>query len=162
MKLVTRKSRGFSLAEVLIAILVVAIGLAGVTSALVYGIQNSKRGKEVSESSQLARTFFEYMQQTSVIDTAGITAPDGWPDSESGINDGPQARRLLNEAPFGAVSFVPERVSRYKRNISLERLSDDPSSHRYKLARVTVRVYWEDDSGDHNSKVTGVIEYERP
>jgi prepilin-type N-terminal cleavage/methylation domain-containing protein len=151
--------RGFSLAEVMIAILVIVIGLAGVTAALVYGIQNSTRGKYISESTQIARTIFEYTQATNLVDTTSPGEP--FPTADSGINDPPAARRLLTQAPFGGLAIIPNRVEKYRRNITVERVSDTITNHRYYLARVTVRVYWEDEHGEHNSEVVGVVRHAR-
>ncbi|MFA5508748.1 MAG: prepilin-type N-terminal cleavage/methylation domain-containing protein [Vulcanimicrobiota bacterium] len=153
------KHGGFSLAEVMIAILVIVIGLAGVTAALVYGIRNSTRGKYISESTQLARTYLEYTQNTGLLDSSSPGEP--WPTSESGINDAPQDRSLLNAPPFGGLSFIPDRVEKYRRNIRVERLADDPDNHRYNLARVTVNIYWNDTQGEHRSELTGVVRHVR-
>lgn len=154
-----QRTRGFSLAEVMIAILVIVIGLAGVTAALVYGIRNSTRGKYISESTQLARTILEYTQNTGLVDSASPGEP--WPTSESGVNDEAPERRFLNAPPLGGLSFLPERVEQYRRNISVRRLSDDPNNHRYNLARVTVNVYWNDTQGEHRSEVVGVVRHAR-
>lgn len=152
---------GFSLAEVMIAILVIVIGLAGVTASLVYGVKNSKRGREVSESSQISRAVFEYMQNTNLIDMADLDRPTEWPDEDSGINDKEEERRLLNDPPFGGVYFRPEYVAQYRRNIKIERVSNDITSHRHKLARVTVRIYWSEGPIEHHSELIGMIRHER-
>jgi prepilin-type N-terminal cleavage/methylation domain-containing protein len=151
---------GFSLAEVMIAILVIVIGLAGVTASLVYGVRNSTKGKDISDSAQLARTLFEYTQGTTLIDS--VDAGESWLNNESGLNDGPTVRRLLNSEPFGGVVFTPQQVERYKRNIKVERLSNEETSHQYQLARVTIKVTWEDSQGEHNSELIGVIRHARP
>ena len=153
------RTDGFSLAEVMIAILVIVIGLAGVTAALVYGIRNSTRGKYISESTQIARTILEYTQATHLVDNLSPGEP--FPTGDSGINDAPSARKVLNESPFGGLAFLPERVEMYRRNVSVERVSDDPSSHQYNLARVTVAVFWNDSQGEHKSEVVGVVRHVR-
>lgn len=159
MKPYSLKHRGFSLAEVLIAIVITVIGLAGVTTALVYGVKNSARGKDITESAQLARTVLEYIQGTNLIDTSSPDEP--WPVAESGLNDPEQARQLLNSTPFGGVVFTPQQVARYKRNIRVERLSEDENSHRFGLARVTVTITWQDNQGEHKSEMVGVVRHAR-
>lgn len=155
-----RKSdQGFSLSEVLIAILVIVIGLAGVTASLVYGVRNSTRGKEISDSAQLTRTIFEYIQSTSLIEGG---SGDNWLDEESFLNDPPEARRLLNERPFGGLVFTPNQVEKYRRNISVERASDEPTHHRYQIALVTIKVFWSDEQGEHHSKLLGEVRHARP
>jgi prepilin-type N-terminal cleavage/methylation domain-containing protein len=157
--LVKTRKKAFSLAEVMIAILVIVIGLAGVTAALVYGIRNSTRGKYISESTQIARTILEYTQAIGLVDTVSPGEP--FPDVDSGINDTPSARKVLNESPFGGLAFLPARVEQYRRNVTVERVSDDPSNHRYNLAKVTVAVFWNDSQGEHKSEVVGVVRHAR-
>lgn len=154
------KHTGFSLAEVMIAILVIVIGLAGVTAALVYGVRNSTRGKYISDSTQIARTILEYVQATDLVSL--VESPqEPWPTEESKINDLETARRILNEEPLAGLPVNPVWVEKYRRNIKVERLSDDPDDHRYQLARVTVTVYWKDQHGEHNSKLVGVVRHAR-
>lgn len=153
------KQTGFSLAEVMIAILVIVIGLAGVTAALVYGIRNSTKGKYISESTQIARAIFEYTQSAGLVDT--VDPGDPWPTADGGLNDAPDERRRLNAAPFGGLAFLPQRVEKYTRNVKVERVSADPNSHRYNLATVTVTVYWVDEHGEHKSEVVGVVRHVR-
>ena len=123
-----------------------------------YGIRNSTRGKEISDSAQLTRALFEYIQTTDLIENA---SGDSWPDEESNLNDPPEARRLLNSSPFGGLVFSPQQVEKYRRNIKVERLSTDSNSHRFKLAKVTVKVYWKDEQGEHHSELTGEIRHAR-
>ncbi len=159
MKYRNSKRKAFSLIEVMISIVIIAIALAGVTSALVYGVKHSQTGREVSDSTQLARSLFEYMQVTGQIDSLG---PGDWPDDTTGINDDPEERRLLNSSPFGGMDIRPDLIARYRRNISIERMSNDPNSHEHLLARVVVRVYWkESEKFEHFSEITGIIRHQR-
>lgn len=151
-----QRQRGFSLAEVLIASFIIVVALAGVTASLTYGVKNSTRGREISESTQLASTLFEYIQGNGLIDS--VDRDEEWPAATSGINDLEDTRRLLNEAPFRAVTFTPHQVTRFRRNIRVESLGDD---HRQKLARVTVTVTWEDSQGEHKTELIGVVRHVR-
>lgn len=156
-----RRSSGFSLAELLIAMFIVVVGLAGVTAALAYGVKNSTRGRDLAEATQVARTFFEAIQGNSLVDS--VELDEEWPGPESGINDDREVRRLLNEAPFGSINFTPNQVTRFRRNISVERVAEpDDVVHRSKLARVTVRVTWQDSQGEHKSELIGVVRHARP
>ncbi len=155
-----RHRSGFSLAELLIAMFIVVVGLAGVTAALAYGVKNSTRGRDLAEATQVARTFFEAIQGNSLIDS--VEMDEEWPGPESMINDPPEVRRLLNEAPFGSVNFTPNQVTRFRRNIAVERVAEPTDGHRSSLARVTVKVTWQDAQGEHKSELIGVVRHARP
>lgn len=141
----------------MIAIAIIAIGLAGVAGSLAYGIENSQRGRELSESNQVAAKLFEYIQGASLLSATG----GSWPNSSSGLNDNPDERRDINAAPFGNSSpiFTPYQVDKFKRNIRSQRISVAPNSHEAELAKVTVTIYWEKEGKESKSELTGIVRH---
>ncbi len=141
---------GFSLVEVLVAMFIIVVGIAGVTSTLYWGVQKSDAGKEVSEASNLARICME----TLIVRGSFVAGTN--------VNDAPAARTLLDAPPLAATDFttvgkteagayhnVASTVNsrRFRRNISFTRLNNTTTAYDYPLCRATVRIYWEDKKG---------------
>lgn len=146
--------RGYSLAEVLIAIAVLSIGVAGVTASVVYGTRHADAGARLSESTEIARMLFEELQASTLIDTVQPGQP--WPGPDSGLADGVGARVELGAAPFGALNFPPSYRATFKRRVTVEPLADEP-----RLARVTIEIFWSDPNGEHRTEFFGVTRHAR-
>lgn len=62
--------RGFSLAEVLVAMFVILVGIAGITSTIWWGTQRADSGQLVTEASNHARTLFETVVSRNLVKLA--------------------------------------------------------------------------------------------
>ena len=147
------------MSEVLIAMVVLAIGVAGVSGAVVYGTRHADSGAFVTESTEVARSLFEEIQGGSLVDTLSPGEP--WPGPDSGLVDGAEVRKQLNEAPFGALNFPGTYLESYRRRILVERLSPDSNSLEYEMARVTIEIFWSDPNGEHRTQFYGVVRHAR-
>ncbi len=154
------KNRAFSLVEVLISLAILAIALLGVMSSITYGTRHSRSGEELTEAVQLARQILVRLQEDSILDSTNIGEP--WFREDSGLRDAPAVRRELDAAPLGGMMLPAEQLSRYKRRLVAERVSQDRIDHRYGLARVQVEIFWESKVGERRLELTGVISHARP
>lgn len=139
------RQRGFSLIEVLTAMFVIVVGLSGVTATLWWGSQQSDGGKVIAEASNLGRVCME----TLIVRGSFITGAD--------VNDGANVRKNLSAPPLALTDFttigltvagdhrnISSNIERFKRNISMERLSNNTNRYDFPLCRATVRIYWKD------------------
>lgn len=76
--------------------------------------------------------------------------------------DKEEVRREVDAAPLGNLVLPAELLSRYKRRIVTQRLSNDSKDHRYRLARAQVEIFWESKVGQRRLELTGVISHARP
>ena len=154
------KSRAFTLVEVMISLVVLAIALLGVMSSIAYGTRHARSGEELTEAVQLARQILVSLQETSSLDTTNIG--DAWFGENSGLRDAAGVRRELNAAPLGALIATPAQLSRYKRRLVAERVSSDSRDHRYGLARVHVEIFGESKTGERRLELSGAVSHARP
>lgn len=165
-----KSSQGFTLAEILVSTLLLAIALLGVMGSIAYGTKHARSGEELAEATYIARALMSTLQEGSWIDV--LSVEDGWPGPDSGINDEPGEYRAIDEEPFGAVEsggstpqvgvFQSEQAARYWRRITVERVSDNPLNHRYRLARATVEVMWDGKTGTRSVTLVGLISHAVP
>ena len=144
----------------MIAMAVILIGLAGVTSALWFGISSSQHGNRIAEATNHARSMLEAMQGRNYLDLV-IPAQmvGGWPGPLSGLNDNPTDRKLLDDPPFLNAHLPDSNLSYYRRNVVSERLNTDSSNHEYHLARVTIRIFWSEKGVEKNVAITGIVRH---
>ena len=165
------KHWGFSLAELLVAMFVMIVGIAGVTSAIYWGMQKTDSGRYITQASDLARILTETFVARGEIAEADGSPP--WPSAASKINDDPSERRPVFDEPFQDLSSVgagitsydsvieQRDIDKYKRNIRVERLAPEgsltgspgnQSGYSASLARLIVKIYW--DEKGHERHVT--------
>lgn len=138
--------RGFSLVEVLTAMFVIVVGLSGVTATLWWGTRQTDNGKVITEASNIARICME----TLIIQGRFTSAP-------ANVNDAPSVRNPVSAPPLSLNDFstvgstvagddhnIASTISRFTRNISMVKLSNNTASYDYPLCRATVRIYWRD------------------
>ena len=167
-----QNSKGFTLAEVLVAMFVIVIGIAGVTSSIFWGLKHQDSGKSITEASNHGKLILERLAIEGQL--LNITT---WPADGSGINDSSAStRRDVYAAPFAALkdfqlgqkvvagagsqSNIGSDTSRFKRNITTERLTPVNSpvdDYKSNLAKVTVRIYWFENEHERHVTVQGVM-----
>lgn len=156
------RNLGVSLAEVLVAMFVIVVGIAGVTATIWWGTKQADSGKQIAEASNIGRLLTENIILQGVI----RSAPGAWPDANSGLNDAPETRRPIEAPPLSASLFLTEhvganlnatanhnvasQVSRYTRNITCTRLAPDNTTYDGELCMLAVRIYWRDDRGQEH------------
>lgn len=160
-----RDKAGVSLAELLIAIAVIVVGMSGVAASLYFGFTKSKHGDEVADATQYARMLIDL---TSKLDLANGFPLDSnnLPKSDSGINDSTgQAPRKLDDPPFDYTQFTgwwttnvsydksKAMLGHYTRNIRIERIGASGSTEEH-LGRITVTIYWPKEKNGGKNYVT--------
>lgn len=140
--LIPPKSKGYSLAEVLVAVFVLSVSLLGTAAALHYGMQAVLHGSLMTEASANARALLEIMQAEN-----RPFSSTALPDSSSGFNDAPGVNRALNAPPFNLPDYKLEPASRYQRHIEVQSYSqpsDSAAAQAWKVdvRQVTVTVFW--------------------
>lgn len=167
-----RDKAGVSLAELLIAIAVIVVGMSGVAASLYFGFTKSKHGDEVADGTQYARMLIDF---TSKLDLANAFPLDSnnLPKSDTGINDSTgQAPRKIDDPPFSADQFwglwststaedandkSHARLGRFTRNIRIERIGKKGTPEEH-LGRITVTIYWpKEKNGGKNYVVTSTL-----
>lgn len=141
----TSLKRGFSLAEVLISISVIAIGLLGTLAALSYGVRGQKVSGDYTLATNYARQLIELVRvrnldwqdplPAGLVDTVG----------GGGLDDPTTQTRPLGSAPFQADFVGLNTVDQnFRRSIQIARVSNVPTDYRYRIKQITVSVYWWD------------------
>ena len=120
--------RAFSLAELMVAMLVVSIGLLSIAGAVIYstriGTQSARQTRALQYSKQIIAL--------SKLSNLPRVAP---------INDAPGDRVPMEAPPFQSqITASPD----FKRNVRMQPLSNDPNDYRSQLYNVDVTVYWYD------------------
>lgn len=149
---VRRVQAGLSLAELLVAIFVVAVGVLGTVSALWYGIRSEKY------SERRANAVFQGREMLNAIRSGNYPFIAGYMTIGSALNDGSYdndgddngPRKPFNAAPFG--NLYPTNPHNFQRRVEMKRLSSDPNSHLNDLAAIKVTMFWNEGRGD--KKVT--------
>lgn len=168
-----RKNRaGISLMELLIALAVISIGMAGVAASLYFGSVKSRHGDTLATATNYSRILIEIASGRNYLDK-DISTATGLPKDDSGMNDATtQAPRLLEDPPFSAEDFLaypypdsedhpnPEEPSRdirkFTRNIRIERVGEKGTPEEF-LARMIVTVYWEDKGVERSASTTAIL-----
>jgi prepilin-type N-terminal cleavage/methylation domain-containing protein len=155
------KSRGFTLVEVIVSLALIAIALLGVMGSVAYGTKHSGSGEELTEATHIARAYLSYIQEATLLDAIEPNSGE-WLTQTSGLNDAVEGLRPLDDPPFGgSLDFTPKQIERYRRRIRCQRVSDDPSDHRFKLARVQISIFWNSKQGERNVFMTGLVSINR-
>jgi len=123
------KGRGYSQIELMVAVLILAVGLLGVFAAFAFAHKSITYGGQVSQALNYAQTITELIRGRGMVDFA-----------LSNLGFAAENRSAINAAPFA--SDLPDDPT-YKRKITLERVSSNPGMVEYNLARIKVQVFWE-------------------
>ena len=145
---------GYSLAEVLVALSILAVALLGTAAALHYGMQAALHGSLMTEASTNARALLEVM-----IAENRPFASSNLPDSSSGYNDAAGVTRPLNAAPFNLADYHLEAASRYQRHIEVCHYTasgDSAAARAWKddVRQVSVTVSWSESGRARSVRLT--------
>jgi len=121
-----RNNRGASLAELMIALGVLAVGILGVFQVFADGVRGEAQADRVTSAIMYDRQLITLIRTRNL--AFGGIASDASTD-----------RRALNEAPFA--NDLPAD-SGFTRNIQLQQF--EPSGYPSSLRRIIVTVYWSD------------------
>lgn len=144
----------------MVSITLITIALLGVMGSVAYGSKHSRSGEELSEATHLARSILNYVQETTLLDTADLGKP--WPTVESGLNDSPEQFRQLDDPPLtNSMRFETHQLENYRRRIQSIRVSNDPLNYRKNLAQVRVTIFWTGKQGERQVNVTGLVTHAR-
>lgn len=120
--------RAFSLAELLLALTVVSMGLLAIAGAVIYSTRVGGQAARQTRALQYAKQIIAL----SKLYNLPRVAP---------INDLPASRVAVNAPPFqDYVSADPQ----YRRNLRMQVLATDPNDYRSQLYRIEVSVFWFD------------------
>jgi prepilin-type N-terminal cleavage/methylation domain-containing protein len=169
-----KNRRGVSLAELLVAMAVIAIGMSGVAASLYFGHQKSQHGDKIATATNHARTLIELAVGRNYNDGGTIVPLDGvgLPTADSGLNDAAaDSPRALAAAPFTENDFLPvaeagevnprSYLEDFQRKIQITRIGAAGTPDEF-LQRMTVTIYWEEKGGRHNVSLAAIIPTTRP
>lgn len=143
---------GFTIAELLIAIFVVAVGILGTTAALWYGIRSERYSERRSSAVFQSRELLNAIRSGGYADLPGYLAPgsdlnDG--DFDNDADDtGPQ--RAFNAPPMQ--NYFPNNPYNFRRRVELKRLSTSSTNHLNFITAIKVTLFW--DEGGQEKKLT--------
>lgn len=154
-----RNCLGLSLAEVLIAIFVVSMGVLGTTSALWYGIRSERYAERRSHA------VFQAREMVNLIRARNLPFQGQNLDIGSPLNDGDYDDNLddfTSKQPFDAAPFGNDFTNEFnfQRHIEMKQLSNDPNSHLNQMVAIKVILFWID--GNSERRVTVWAYHRRP
>ena len=172
--------RGISLAEVLIGMFVIVVGISGIVSTLWWAGRKQDSGKLMSEATNQARVIFETIIEESMIPAAaGASGSGTWPDGTYGLVDGdPNDRTAILAAPFDALTEFQDQATgqsgvsgqdetssantRFTRNVTVVRQVGTLAGvddYLDGLALVTVNVYWVEHGLERKVTLEGMVSH---
>lgn len=141
-----KQTRGFSLVEVLIALVVIAIALLGLISAFTYGLRANESSEQRAVALNHARTLMGETRQRA--DSYGVI---GGNSLEAGLADAADADRTALAATPYDTGQVPAGTT-FERNIQITKPLG--AGYRANISRITVRVYWKERGSEKHVEFT--------
>lgn len=151
------RRRGFSFLECLIAVMVLSIGVLGAMSAMSFSVTQQQHAELMPVAAYYAQQIMEDIR----INRRHVSVPaPGVPDADSGLNS--PAAVPIDAAPFdGVFNRIKDtnsdgvlngqdqslNLSRYKRSVTMTRLSGSLTNYKSNLVRVVVTIYWLESTG---------------
>lgn len=120
--------RAFSLAELMVAMLVVSVGLLSIAGAVIYSTRVGALAARQTQALQYAKQIIALSKLANL--------PKVTP-----INDAPADRTAVSAPPF---QDQITNSSDYRRNIRMQPVSTDPNDYRSQLYNIDVTIYWFD------------------
>lgn len=150
----SRRDRGVTLVEVLIAIFVVSVGCLGAASALWYGIQAERYAERRTYAVFVGREMLNMIRARNEpfigpLPAIGSELNDGDYDDD-GDDNGP--RRPFNAPPFE--NDFPDNIN-YQRRIEMKRMSNNPNSHLSELTAIKVTLFWNEGASEKSVTLRG-------
>lgn len=180
---------GFSLAEVLVAMFVIVVGLSGVTSSLWWATDRADSGKFLTEATNHGRALFEVIaSEGMIVKAAELSADKTWPDGSNGLVDELESDRTpLTAPPFdnanlafqiqakgqaagplssggtGSKDELSSELEKFRRNIDITRkvpgVGAPVEAFVDRLAVVRIRIYWNEKNHERKAEIRGVLEH---
>ncbi len=155
----SNKSRsGLSLAEVMVAVFVVGVGVLATASVLFYAIGAAGDAERRTQAVYWGREMLDLIRARNLPFQPGIpTAPDPINDGDydnDADDSGPQ--QAFNAPPF--TNDFPD--NNFTRRIEMKQLPNDPNHHLYQVAAIKLTLYW--NEGEKENKVTLWTYHQRP
>jgi prepilin-type N-terminal cleavage/methylation domain-containing protein len=168
---------GFTMAELMIAIAVLSIGLSGVAASLYFGFSRSNAGDDLATAGQYSRMVIELIKGRNYLDLAP-KAGNGLPTAASGVNDPANADPVpLADPPLQPDAFLAYNyedgedgaaetaakgrtladLEKYTRKVQVERVSNTAGTPEFNLIRLTVTIYWEEKGVEKSVATTAIV-----
>ncbi len=168
--IIQTQRRGFTLAELMVSLGVIAIGIVGLASSLYFGFIQSQHGDRISKATQQARVLIETTRGNSLSSNSEyLNLGTNLPRTDSGLNDDFEVNsfddaRPLYDPPFDVeISHLmpPQETSRFRRRITLERtgLAGEVGEN---LLRMSVTIYWQEKEKLKHVTTTGILTHPLP
>lgn len=122
--------KAFTQIEILVAVAILGVGLLAVVGVLGMGLKSSQYSQQHTALVAHARQAIDLIRAR------------GWafkPEMEIYFQDAPTERTPLHDPPFEE-DFSDEG---YRRNLVIERLSNDTTSFENRVARIRVTLYYQ-------------------
>ena len=132
--------RGFSLAEVIVAMGVMAIALMALAGAVIYSTRMEGRAGRATEALHYANQMIDLSKLYNLPKVAPI-------------NDPPSARRTLNAPPFDQDIYANDV---FRRNLKMTWVNSGASDYRNELYQADVTIYWYERTKEESLHVTGL------
>ena len=143
---VPRRPRGFSLIEILFAVLITAFALLGVFASFAFAINSTRFSGRMTQAVTWNRQVIELIRGRNLPFIVPLPPPE-----KSGLNDPLNLpfEKLpdLNAAPF--LNDLPLGTG-FKRSIQVRRLSNNAADYRYTVAEITVTIFWMENGRPRN------------
>ena len=155
------QSRGLTLAELMIAIFVVSVGILGTISSLWYGIKSEKGSERRTNAVFLGRELANLVRSRNLpfadptYLTIGSAINDGDYDNDADDNG---ARQPFNAAPFA--NDFPTNELNFERRIEIKLMSSSANNHLNDIVAIKVTLYW--DEGGSRKEATTWAYHKRP
>ena len=148
------KKKGFSLLEVMTALLVITIGILGVASVYIWTLTGAEHGTQVGAALQTAQALIGLIKSENQVPfgSPSLQVDDSYQDN-SGLFDASGVQRPLNYKPFA--SNFPAH-SPFTRNIHISLLGEE--SYQQNIAVIQVKVFWKEKGAE---KDVSFVAYQR-
>lgn len=138
MKSRTTAQPGFSLLETMIAVVVITIAILGLLAGFAYGISSNDHAQRMVVAGGHASQVMDLIRSNNL----------AWDDTS--LNDAdPDTRKALDAAPLSQAAAADG----YTRNVQVTQ--GIGADHKAGIARVVVRVFWEEKGVEKSVMLTG-------
>lgn len=157
-----RSRKGFSLIEILIAIVVLAIGIMGVLGALAYGVKAGEYSSRTTKATNLSRRLLERLLVDQAW-TGGVlkgNEPHFDPQDQSTwtpVDASPYNNLFMDAGDrnqyYREITYTAPGVATPGLNV-VDKVVTGSSWENERLARITVNIHYFDKNGVHKTVTT--------